>query len=361
MRFARDLPVVDQFVSLSEGDTPLVPLNKLARHLRMGRLSAKMESRNPTGTFHDRASAMSMSLARTRRKKGWIATGSVVTGMSLAAYGARAGLPGLLYLVTSEPQRDYVPLLPYGVEVVGVEGSVDGVTSKAMEEMFERIAVSAEQHNLYLATSVHTHNHDGMRGLDTIGYELAEQAPKASHVYVPTGGGGLVAAIGRGLKYHGIKAKMIACQPAGCAPIVYFLSGVSSSPTVYRCESNIAGLQLPHPPDGRLAADVVRKSGGWGTVASDDEILDAQRLLAATEGIFVEAAGATALAALIKDLAHGRVDATGHQILVLSGAGWKDMSTYRSDSPTPRVVDVDDLPAQADAWAAELDEKSGQE
>nr|WP_246211415.1 pyridoxal-phosphate dependent enzyme [Phytoactinopolyspora alkaliphila] len=351
------MPLVDEYVTLGEGETPLVPLDKLAKRLKMGRLSAKLESHNPTGSFHDRVAAMSMSLARTRGKKGWIATCSESAGMALAAYGARAGLPGLLCVVSSAPGQDYASLLPFGAHVVGVQSAADGMTSKSMEEMFARIAVSAEQHNLYLASAVHTHNHDGMRGLDAIGYELAEQAPKASHVYVPTGGGGLAAAIGRGLKYQGIKAKMIACQPAGCAPVVYFLSGVSSSPTVYRCESKIAGLQVPHPPDGRLAADAVRKSGGWGTVASDDEIIAAQSMLAATEGIFVEAAGGAALAAMIKDLEYGRIDATGHQILVLSGAGWKDMGRYGAAAAAPPVVDVADLQGQVDRWAEELNDK----
>lgn len=351
-RFAADLPPVDDFVSLGEGDTPLLRLNVLAERLKLERLSAKVESHNPTGSYKDRVAALSLSLARQRRSAGWIATSSGNAGVAMAAYGARAGLPGFLCLVASAPLEKRLPLIPYGIGVVAVDGAGRQSTGKADTSLMDEVCHAARQHNLYLGITAHAFNPAGMRGIDTISYELAEQAPGATHVYVPTGGGGLLTAIARGLQHRAMAAKVIACQPSGCAPIVRFLNRTISSPEIDRCESEISALQLPCPPDGALASDAVTRSQGWGTAPDDEAILAAQRLLAETEGVFVEPASATALAALIDDLEQGRLHHDSHPVLILTGAGWKDLSRYTSEAENLPLVALPEVSERIDKWAA---------
>lgn len=354
-RFAGDLPPVSEFVTLGEGDTPVLELPHLAAELGLDRLSAKMETANPTGSYKDRVAAMSMSLARHRGYRGWIATSSGNAGMSMAAYGARAQLPGFLCLVSSAPPEKRLPLVPFGIGMTAVDGVGRGGSSAASARLMEQVRDAAHRYTLFLGITANAFNPDGMRGIDTIGYELAEQTPDATHVYVPTGGGGLLSSVGRGLARRGAPAAVIACQPSGCAPVARHLSGELAAPLIERCDSGISALQLPQPPDGDLAVDAVRTSGGWGTHVSDDAILTAQRRLAGVEGIFAEPAAAAGVAALVEDLDRGRIGPGGHPVLILTGAGWKDLGRFATTADDePSIDDPDDLANTIDAWARQL-------
>lgn len=351
-RFATDLPAVEEFVSLGEGDTPLLPLDLLAKRLKLRRLSAKLELQNPTGSYKDRVAAMSLSLARQRRKSGWIATSSGNAGLAMAAYGTRAGLPGFLCLVASAPMEKRLPLMPYSVKVIAIKGVGRNSTGKTDSGLVEQVCVASTRHNLYLGITAHAYNPDGMRGIDTIAYELAEQVPTATHVYIPTGGGGLLAAVARGLEHRAIAAKVIACQPSGCAPISLFLGGMIPDPEIEWCKSSISALQIPRPPDGKLAAEAVTRSNGWGIAVDDEAILAAQRLLAEVEGIFVEPAAAAGLAALVLDHECGRIGADDHPVMILTGAGWKDLSRLTAEAERVALVDLGEVTDRIDKWFA---------
>lgn len=353
-RFAADLPAVDEFVCLGEGDTPLLPLPALAGRLGLAHVSAKLESQNPTGSYKDRVAAMSMSLALQRGYRGWIATSSGNAGLSFAAYGARAGLPGFLCLVSTAPPEKRAPLVPFGIGMASVDGVGSGATSASGAGLMEQVRAAAERHELFLGITANAFNPDGMRGIDTIGYELAEQVPDATQVYVPTGGGGLLASVGRGLVGCGMTAKVVACQPTGCAPIALYVEGKIAEPVVARCDTDISALQLPNPPDGTLAAETVVRSAGWGTAVTDEEILSAQRPLAAVEGVFVEPASAAALAALIQDVERGRVTTADHPVLVLTGAGWKDLGRFATDADRLPTVRLEDVTEHVDRWVGTL-------
>ena len=353
-RFAADLPTVEEFVSLGEGGTPLLALDALAEKLNLRGLWAKMETYNPTGSYKDRVAAMSLSLARDRQKAGWIATSSGNAGLAMAAYGARAGIPGFLCMVASAPLEKRLPLMPYGIGLIGVEGIGAGSTKAAITSVLEQVDAAVARYDLYLAITLHSCNPDGMRGIDTIAFEIAEQMPSVTHAYVPTGGGGLLAAIERGFRNRGRDVAMIACQPEGCAPIVQFLNGVTGEPEVAQCESGISALQIPNPPDGQLAAEAVARSHGWGTAASDVAILAAQRLLAATEGIFVEPAAAAGLAALLADVEGGLIEPADEPVLILTGAGWKDLSRFDADASKLSIVGFNEVSRSVDEWAVAL-------
>lgn len=350
-RFAADLPAVDRFVSLGEGDTPIIELTALAKHLGLRRLSAKMECQNPTGSYKDRVAAMSLSLARQRDNPGWIATSSGNAGVAMAAYGTRAGVPGFLCLVASAPAEKLLALLPYAVEVARVDGVGRESTSGLESALLAQVRLVAEQRNLFLGVTAHAFNPAGMRGVDTIGYELAEQVPDATHVYVPTGGGGLLTAIARGLRHRDMPVKVIACQPQGCAPIVAFLNGSARRVETARCDSDISALQLPRPPDGALAVTAVQASQGWGTAAADAAILEAQRLLARTEGVFVEPASATSIAAVIVDLAQRQLRPTD-PVLILTGAGWKDLARFAAEAERVPLITVEEVARRVDKWCS---------
>lgn len=340
-RFADRLDLPGPLVTLGEGDTPLVPLERLGAEIGVPRLMGKLEFVSPSGSYKDRIAAASMTHALARGQRGWIATSSGNAGMALATYGARAGLRGILFTVANIPREKLLPLLALGTEVHRVAGVGEGGTKEAEAALFKGVKASATRHDLFLGITAHAYNPEGMRGVDTLAYELHEAAPDARAVYVPTGGGGLAAAIGRGLQERAAEAAVVVCQPEGCAPIVRYLDGEIDRPVIDTCESGISALQLPGPPDGTLAADAVRRSGGWGSTASDDDIRAARRLLGATEGIFVEGAAASALAAAIADRRRGRLRAEDRVILVLTGAGTKDLNSVEGSLRIPHLVAPD--------------------
>lgn len=350
-RYSADLPDVDRFVTLGEGNTPLIKFERLGRKFGVDNILAKMESHNPTGSYKDRVAAMSMSLALAQNCRGWIATSSGNAGLAMAAFGNRGGLPGFLCLVASAPPEKRAPLIPYELAVFGIAGVGDHANGCTESALFAEVQSAAERYGLYLGTTAHRFNPEGMRGIDTISYELVAQAPGLTHVYIPTGGGGLLTAIARGFAARGAAPKIIACQPSGCAPIVRFLDGELSKPSIDACTSGISALQLPHPPDGRAAAEAVVESGGWGTNVEDDAVIEAQKLLASTEGVFVEPAAAAPLAALISDMERGRLTAHDTPVLVITGAGWKDLARFGQGASLLPTIDVGNLPQTVAEWS----------
>ncbi|MEV5966050.1 pyridoxal-phosphate dependent enzyme [Kribbella sp. NPDC051952] len=351
-RFASDLPPLSETVCLGEGGTPLIELPAVARRVGVRSVSAKLETANPTGSYKDRVAAMSLSLARSQGYRGWIATSSGNAGMAMAAYGARAGVPGFLCLAGSVPPEKSLPLLAYGSDVVSVIRVKGAGRPEVDGDMFAQVRAAAARHDLYLGVTLHAFNPEGMRGIDTIAYELAEQAPSMTHVYAPVGGGGLVVAIARGLAGRDLRPAMVACQSTGCAPVVRFLAGEIPSVAVERSSTGISALQLPRPPDGVAAAEAVARSKGWGTAIDDDAILSAQRWLASAEGVFVEPAAAATVAALLADADAGRLTSDAQPVLILTGGGWKDLGRFAADAAQVRMIDVADVSGQVDDWVA---------
>ncbi|NUR99677.1 MAG: pyridoxal-phosphate dependent enzyme [Kribbellaceae bacterium] len=351
-RFASDLPPVSATVCLGEGATPVIELPALAHRLGVRSVWAKVETANPTGSYKDRVAAMSLSLALSRGYRGWIATSSGNAGMAMAAYGARAGLPGFICLAGSVPPEKSLPLMAYGSNAVTVVRVKGAGRPEVDVHMFEQVRDAAQRHHLYLGVTLHAFNPDGMRGIDTIAYELAEQVPAATHVYVPVGGGGLLAAVARGLVQRGLRPRMVACQASGCAPVVQYLDGAAPAVAVERSTTSISAVQLPRPPDGDLAAEAVARSQGWGTAIDDEAILAAQRWLASVEGVFVEPAAAATVAALLADADHGRLAPDARPVVMLTGGGWKDLGRFAADASRVRMIDVEAVARQVDGWVS---------
>jgi threonine synthase len=336
---------------LGEGGTPVVGLERLGRAVGLPRLAAKLEGMNPTGSYKDRVAAMSMSLAKDRGLRGWIATSSGNAGGALAAYGNRAHLPGFLCVVPSIPREKLLSVLAFGVTVVKVAGVGDRAHATGERALFDVVRETAEAHDLFLGVTAHRFNPDGMRGVDTIAYELADAEHVSDVVYVPTGGGGLVSGIARGLRHRGMATQVVIAQPAGCSPIAQYVEGGLSMPVVDVCTTRISGLQLPSPPDGEFAADMVAGTSGWGTAVSDAAILEAHRQLAALEGLYVEPASATALAAAVHDRRSGRLPGDAAVTLILTATGLKDLSVpgLNGDLPICRPAEVRH---RVDRWMA---------
>lgn len=346
-RFADRLPgdAGRRQVSLGEGDTPLVPVGDDLRAMLGGAaMSVKCEHMNPTGSFKDRIAAVAVTLSAQRSIGGLVGTSSGNGGAAAAAYAARAGLPFTVFALADTVEQKLLQIRSMGARVVLVRGV--GHDAHATEAAAQAIAGEAARRRLFPFLTGGRFSPEAMEGAKTIAYELAEQAFDATHVYAPVGGGGLLAAVGRGyrelLAAGDIAAmpRIIGVQPAGCPTMSPALAGDFSglhAPST----TTVSGLQVAVLFDGRGAVEAIRLSEGHLTEVPDPEVWEAQRLLAHHEGILVEPAGATALAGALADAREGRLGADARAVVLATGAGYKDSAALRRLSPSTEVVAID--------------------
>ena len=322
-RFAPLLPIRDpqSVTSLGEGDTPVIQAGGATlAALPLGSLGLKAEYQNPTGSFKDRIAAVAAALIREQRLGGAVGTSSGNGGAAVAAYGARAGFPVVLFTLSGIVDGKLQQILAHGATTHIVERIEDSSIGTGVAPTIA--AMAAEAGWLPFLTGAR-YLPDAMRGAETIAFELAEQCPEADAIYVPVGGGGLLGSIWRGYARLGrTPPRLVGCQPSGCPTLTRGVAG-QLAPLPGPVTTTISGLQVPVLFDFG-AVEAVTGSGGHVVEVSDSQAWAAQSVLAREEGVFVEPAGATALAGLIADADSGELNGTEQVIVILSGAGHKD-------------------------------------
>ena len=324
-RYRELLPVRDpgSIVSIQEGGTPLVKAGRLGEELGLEELYVKDETRNPTWSFKDRGSSVGVSMAV---EVGAGAVGCVSSGnmaASMAAYAARAGVRCVIVVPRKTPMGKIVQMLVCGASLASVEAPYHVITRRFIENSFSA--------GVY---SVHNDSPMRVEGQKTVSFELAEQlgweAP--DWVIVPTSSAGNFSAVWKGfseLEALGLTAgrpRMGLVQAAGNAPIVRsFRKGLEHVEPNPSPKTIASGIANPDPPSGLRALSILRESGGYGEMASDEEILVAQGQLARSEGLFVEPAAAVPLACLKRMLVDGVVAGDERVVLVVTGSGLKDI------------------------------------
>lgn len=331
-RFAARLPLHDQAyaLSLGEGDTPLLGAARLGDALGLPRLYFKLEGANPTGSYKDRIAAVGIARLRELGKGAWAATSSGNAGAAIAAYGARAGVPGHLFTLERAARSKLAQIMAYGPSVRAVSRlGYDSAVERATWRNLRALCDARGWMFLVTARSLSPH---AMEGVKTISYEVCAQlgghAPDL--VYVPVGGGGLLSASWKGFKEWRAAGfvtdlpRMVAVQALGCDPVSQAWAEGRPVAPIAGCTSTISGIQLTAPPDGDLALAALRESGGWAVSVADADTYAAQAELASQEGIFVEPAAATTLAAVRADLAADRLRGDETVACWLTGVGFKD-------------------------------------
>ena len=128
-----------------------------------------------------------------------------------------------------------------------------------------------------------------------------------------------------------------AAQAEGCAPVIHALRSGAEHPDPVKPDTIAKSIAIGNPADGFHVLDTIRRSGGSGATASDEEILDAIQLLARTEGIFTEPAGGTTLAVAVKLIRDGTIPSDESTVVCITGNGYKttDVIAPRLEKPTP--------------------------
>ena len=326
-------------VTLNEGNTPLIHAPRLAEEIapRAGlRLFLKYEGLNPTGSFKDRGMTAAITQAAREGSETVICASTGNTAASAAAYAARAGLRCLVLVPQGKIALGKLAAsLAYGAEVISIEGSFDDGL-RMVREITERLPIA-------LVNSVNPWRLEGQK---TGAFEIIDQLGGRAPDWhcLPVGNAGNISAYWMGYKQYGKGLpRLLGGQATGAAPIV--LGRVVEKP-----ETIATAIRIGNPARWRQAVEALDESGGIITAVSDDDILEAWRMLAQLEGVFVEPASATGLAALKQQIARGEIDAAGRTaVIVLTGHGLKDPGTAVEQAQAPMV-----LPANLDALEAYL-------
>ena len=307
-RFRDRLPFEpgDPLVSLQEGSTPLLRAPVLSKMLGAN-VRLKLEGANPTGSFKDRGMTCAVSAAVREGAKAVICASTGNTAASAAAYAARAGITCAVIVPEGKiAQGKMAQTLMHGARVVSLAGNFD----KALELVRELTST----HEIVLVNSV---NEFRIEGQKTAAFEILEALEgDLDALCIPVGNAGNITAYWRGFTEMGAAPRLLGLQAEGAAPIV-------EGRVIEHPETVASAIRIGNPVRWEDAMAAATDSRGWIKVVSDEEILDAYRLLAAREGMFCEPASAASVAGLLKYGAEG-----AQQIVcVLTGRGLKDPET----------------------------------
>jgi threonine synthase len=326
-----DIPTHTGLVTLLEGDTPLIPLPRLAETLGGGfELYAKFEGLNPTGSFKDRGMTVAISEAVGRGAKAVICASTGNTAASAAAYAARAGLRAIVIIPQGKVAAGKLAgAVAYGAEVIQIEGSFD--------DALNLVVAITDHHPIALVNSLNPYRLEGQK---TAAFEICETLGDAPDwLCLPVGNAGNITAYWMGFRYFNQRKgtrlpRILGVQAAGSAPLVL-------GHPVDHPETVATAIRIGRPARGEQAIQAAEESDGRIIAVSDAEILAMQRQLAAN-GVWVEPASAAGLAGLAHELRTGQRDLAELQgqrvVAVCTGHGLKDPDIITRAMAAPQVL-----------------------
>jgi threonine synthase len=333
-KYREFLPVSENtpVITLCEGNTPLIHAENLAKVIGFkGDIFLKYEGLNPTGSFKDRGMTLAISKAVESGKKAVICASTGNTSASAAAYAAKAGLRAYVILPKGAVALGKLSqAVIYGAKVIALQGNFDDALY-----MVRKIG------ELLPVEIVNSVNPFRIEGQKTASFEVCDALGDApDYHFIPVGNAGNITAYWKGYKEyfkHGkIKKlpRMMGWQAEGAAPIVkgYVIKNPQTIATA---------IKIGNPYSWQQALEASNESGGRIDAVSDEEILNAYKLVASKEGIFCEPASAACIAGLIKLTREGFFKGGETVVCTLTGNGLKDPNTAMSVCEEPITLPPD--------------------
>ena len=325
------LPVTDSTpnVNLEEGSTPLIYLPRVSKRLGI-ELYGKFEGCNPSGSFKDRGMVLAVAKALEDGKRAIICASTGNTSASAAAYAASQGIPCFVLLPAGKVALGKLAqALMYGAKVIAVNGNFDRALELARE--------GAEKTGCAMVNSVNPYRLIGQR---SGAWEICDVLGKAPDWHaIPVGNAGNISAYWAGYnEYHKLGKidklpRMMGFQAEGAAPLV-------TNKPCPNPETIATAIRIGNPVSAHLARAAVSESNGEFNSVTDEEILNAQRILASEGGVFAEPASCAPLAGLIKLKGLGKLPEGITVTMILTGNGLKDPDTAMSQVGKP--IEIND-------------------
>jgi threonine synthase len=349
-RYASLLPVPPDVAArpnLDPGWTRLIRADQLARKLGMRELWIKDERGNPTHSFKDRVVGVALAAAIELGFKVLACPSTGNLANAVAAAAARAGIRSVVIVPANlEPQKILASAI-YGCSLVAVQGSYDDANKLASELADER------EDWAFVNVNVRPYYAEGSK---TIGFEIAEQLgwQLPEQIVVPVASGAQLVKVDKGFRelvatglVEDSSYKVFGAQASGCAPVAAAYRAGHDVVQPVRPATIAKSLAIGNPADGPFVLDVVRRTGGSVEDVTDEELVDAIGLLAATEGVFGETAGGVTLAVLRKLLSAGQIDPGARTVIINSGDGLKT-----PDAVADTIPALAPIPATLEAFEA---------
>jgi len=340
-RYEAFLPSISAKISMHEGGTPLIPSIRLGRKLGVS-LLFKDETRNPTGSFKDRAAAMMISVAKDLGIQKIVTASSGNAAGAISLYAALAGISAFIFMYQPTRQK-LVQSLSYGATVFLVETPEEGRVLALAEE-------ASEAFNWALLNTTTSANPFVAEGYKTIAYELYEQQRIPDWICLPVASGSLLIGVWQGfteLRDVGLLHKLphlLGAQPANIAPIATaFSRGTEEISPMQQGETIATALSLENPGvSGIETLKAIKESKGTMVAISDDMLITTARNLARKDGIFGEASGVISVAGMIQAIKDGVIHSGERVICIITGGGLKDLKVYDEGKNTKAFsVDAD--------------------
>ncbi|MFZ4515831.1 MAG: threonine synthase [Acidimicrobiia bacterium] len=316
------LPVSEAtpIVTLREGGTPLLPAPHL-RELVGAEVYLKIEGANPTGSFKDRGMTMAISKAAEVGAEVVVCASTGNTSASLAAYAARAGLVAVVLIPEGKiALGKLAQALIHGANVVQIQGNFD--------QALDLVRALGERPEITVVNSINPYRIEGQK---TAAFEICDALRAAPTVHcLPVGNAGNITAYWKGYTEYLQRGviphlpRMLGWQASGAAPLV-------SGAPVQHPETIATAIRIGNPASWDAAIAARDESGGHIGAVTDDAILDAYRILARHEGVFVEPSSAASVAGLLRAAKEQRIDQSDVIVCTVTGHGLKDPQTALAD------------------------------
>jgi threonine synthase len=320
-------------ISLGEGGTPLVRARRLGAEIGVAELHLKFEGTNPTGSFKDRGMVLAVNRAMAGSARAVVCASTGNTSASAAAYAAAAGLPCHVILPAGKVARGKLAqALAAGARLTMVDGNFDAALAAVRRLGDEGLAVV-----------VNSINPDRLTLQQTAAWEIVDELGRApGALALPVGNAGNITAYWRGFRRYADEngsalPRMLGFQAEGAAPIV--LGEPVESP-----ETVATAIRIGNPASWAGAVAARDESNGLIETVTDDEILEAQRMVVQLEGVFCEPASAAGVAGVRNLAAAGRIGQDEVVVCVLTGHGLKDPDAVQAEegslTPIPPELDA---------------------
>lgn len=337
-KYRQYLPVTDKtpIITLNEGNTPLIKADNLAKKIGVeADIYLKFEGANPTGSFKDRGMTMAVSKAAEEGANAIICASTGNTSAAAAAYGAKAGMRTFVLIPDG-----YIALgklsqaMMYGAEVIAIHGNFD--------EALEVVRAVSEKYPVTLVNSVNPYRIEGQK---TGAFEICDSIGVPDYHFIPVGNAGNITAYWKGYReYHSLNKiaklpKMMGYEATGSAAIVL-------GERILKPETIATAIRIGNPASWKQAEATRDESKGCIDCVTDEEIIAAYKLIAATEGILAEPASAASVAGLIKANKLNMVEAGTKIVCILTGNGLKDPDSaikYSGTEVKKTSADLNDI------------------
>jgi threonine synthase len=331
---------IDEEVSLGEGFTGLVESKSLAKEAGVEKLYFKNESQNPTWSFKDRGTYVGIQhvLKLGYKRIGTVSTGNMAP--SVAAYGSKTKLETFILVSNNIPDEKMNPIGIYGPNLIKVDGDYG--------KMYYESLKIGKENDIYFLNSDSPFRVEGSK---TIAFEICEQLDfeMPDYVVIPTSAGGNIRGIEKGFSEFRACGlidkipKIIAAQARGCSPIAdAYEAGEMEIERVANPKTIAHAIENPYPPSGNQTLRMLEYNGGMAVSVTEEELLEAQGLMAKT-GLFGQPASAVPFAAVRKLKNAGRISSEDSIVCILTGSGLKYTAAFAKHDLKSEKCSLEDL------------------